>query len=292
MKVSVVIPTRNAERWIRDQLDRLLAQTVRPEILVMDSGSTDTTARIAAEFGRQVRLLRIPPESFDHGATRDAGLRQSSGDYVLFLSQDALPANETYVETLLLPFSEERVAAVCGRQVARPDAPEYEKLTRRFNYPEAGRVWQEADISRYGIKAYFFSDACSAFRRSAYESVGGFDRPILTNEDMMMAAKLLHAGWSLAYQPGAVVRHSHADTLAREYRRSVRIGEVMEQYRDRLRGADPGGEGLRMVGFVSRELFTQGKGGQLPVFLVRAAVRFTGYHAGRLCAKRKKTTCA
>jgi transcriptional regulator with XRE-family HTH domain len=68
------------------------------------------------------------------------------------------------------------------------DVPEYERLTRVFNYPEQPRIWREADIPRYGVKSYFFSNVCAAYRRDAYLAAGGFDAPILTNEDMMIAA--------------------------------------------------------------------------------------------------------
>lgn len=281
MRVSVIIPTLNAVRWLDRQLSCLLAQTVEAEIVVIDSGSADATPAIAARYAPRVRLIEIPQKDFDHGGTRDLALRQSEGDFVLFLTQDALPTDERYIEKLLAPFKDERVAGVFGRQIAYEDAPDYERLTRLFNYPELPRVWSEADIPRYGVKSYFFSNACSAYRRSAYETVGGFDAPIVTNEDMMLAAKLLHAGWSLVYQPEAAVRHSHVDMLAGEYARNVKIGRVMEQYRERLTGADSAGEGLRLVRFVSAELLRAGKPGQVPVFLTHAAVRFVGYRVGR-----------
>ena len=281
MKVSVIIPTLNAERWITQQLNSLLSQSIETEIIVIDSGSVDATSAIVKRFAPRVRLIEIPNEDFDHGGTRDFALRQSRGDFVLFLTQDAIPTDERCVEKLLAPFSDGRVAGVFGRQIAREDAPEYEKMTRLFNYPETGRVWDEADIPRYGVKSYFFSNSCSALRRLAYEAVGGFDAPILTNEDMMLAAKLLHAGWSLAYAPEAVVRHSHENTLAMEYARNVKIGIVMEQYRERLIGAKSTGEGLRLVRFVSGKLLLAGKLLQIPVFLTHAAARFAGNRAGK-----------
>lgn len=281
MNVSVIIPTLNAERWLNRQLSCLLSQTIEAEIIVIDSGSADATPAIAERYAPRVRLIEIPEKNFDHGGTRDFALRQSEGDIVLFLTQDALPMDNHYIEKLLVPFADERVAAVFGRQIAWPDAPAYECLTRLFNYPETGRVWSESDIPRYGVKSYFFSNSCSAIRRAAYEAVGGFETPIVTNEDMILAAKLLHAGWSLAYQPESAVRHSHVDTLAGEYTRNVKIGKVMEQYREILTGAPPTGEGLRMVRFVSRELLRKGRIGEIPVFLAHAAVRFAGYRVGK-----------
>lgn len=289
MKISVIIPTLNAERWISRQLDSLLSQTIEAEIIVVDSGSTDATPSLVRARADRVRLLEIPNGDFDHGGTRDYALRQSGGDIVCFLTQDALPTDEKCLEKLLAALSAPDVAAVFGRQIAYPDAPEYERLTRAFNYPDQPRTWREADIPRFGVKAYFFSDACAAYRREAYLAVGGFDAPILTNEDMMMAAKLLHAGYALAYAPDAAVYHSHRYTLGQEYRRYVRIGRVMEQYRDRLPGAKADAEGWRMLRFVGGGLAREGRIGELFGFFARVCVRFAGNRIGKRDGKRSGT---
>lgn len=288
MKVSVIVPTLNAERWISQQLNMLLSQTVEAEIIVIDSGSTDRTVSIAASHGERVRLLQIPREDFDHGGTRDFALRQSTGDYVLFFTQDAVPTDRYCIKKLLSAFSSPDIAAVFGRQIAYPDAPEYEKLTRQFNYPDQSRIWREADIPRYGVKAYFFSNTCSAYRRDAYLAVGGFDTPIISNEDMMMAAKLLHAGYALAYAPDAAVYHSHRDTLLEELRRNARIGRVMGQYRDRLSQANADAEGWRMLRFVGGELARRKLYGELVTFYAHAAVRLAGNRIGKNMDKRSR----
>ncbi len=284
MKVSVIIPTFNAERWISRQLDMLLDQTVTAEILVIDSGSTDATCSLVRTRADRVRLLEILKEDFDHGGTRDHALRLSSGDYVCFLTQDAIPTDKHYLEKLLNVFSEPDIAAVFGRHIAYPEAPEYEKLTRQFNYPDRPRVWRKDDIPRYGVKAYFFSNVCSVYRRKDYLAVGGFDSPIICNEDMMMAAKLLHAGYALAYMPDAAVYHSHCYSLMEELKRNARIGKVMGQYRERLSGSQTDAEGWRMVRFVSGELARQKRYGELFGFYVRVAVRFAGNRIGKCIA--------
>ena len=104
----------------------------------------------------------------------------------------------------------------------------------------------------------------------------------------MIAAKFLHAGWRLAYQPEATVWHSHHATLADDYRRNCRIGTVMERYRDRLVGADSAGEGTRMVRAVCGELIKERKPVELLAFLTHAAVHLTGYQTGRRKEKRRR----
>ena len=280
MLVSVIIPTHNAAAYLGAQLDALLAQTVAAEIIVVDSDSEDDTVAIAGRYGERVKMMGIPAASFDHGGTRHDALAQSEGEFVCFLTQDALPVGPTFLEELLRPFAAEDVAAVYGRQVAYSDAPAYERLTRAFNYPSQPRTWREADIPRYGVKAFFFSNCAAAYRRSAYEAAGGFDRPIASNEDMMMAAKLLRGGYALSYAPQAQVYHSHNMTLGEEYRRYVKIGAVMHRYRHRLRCGSADGEGRRMVGYVLRGLAREGRYGEMMVFLAHAAARYAGNRVG------------
>ena len=288
MLVSVIIPTHNAAAYLGAQLDALLAQTVAAEIIVIDSGSEDDTVAIAGRYGERVKVMEIPAGTFDHGGTRHDALAQSKGEFVCFLTQDALPVDGTFLEELLRPFAAEDVAAVYGRQVAYSDAPAYERLTRAFNYPSQPRTWRETDIPRYGVKAFFFSNCAAAYRRSAYEAAGGFDRPIVSNEDMMMAAKLLRGGYALSYAPRAQVYHSHNMTLGEEYRRYVKIGAVMHHYRHRLRCGSADGEGRRMVGYVLRGLAREGRYGEMMVFLAHAAARYAGNRVGIIREKGEK----
>ena len=283
--ISVVIPTLNAGKHLNRLLYRLLKQTVEAEIIIIDSGSIDSTVSIAERYIKEnpgkVHLLRIPGESFDHGGTRDFALRKCSGDYVAFLTQDALPTSKDCLKNLWKAFTREDIAGVYGRQVAYSGAPSYEKYTRLFNYPVFGRVWKEEDISKYGVKAYFFSNTCAMYRRGIYEKVGGFDSPIITNEDMMMAAKLLHAGYALAYEPAACVFHSHNNTLLEDYRRNVRIGYVMQQYRERLTGASADSEGMRMVKYVINGLAREKHVGAMIPFMIHIVVKLAGNRVGK-----------
>ena len=104
----------------------------------------------------------------------------------------------------------------------------------------------------------------------------------------MMAAKLLHAGYALAYTPDAAVYHSHRYTLTEELRRNARIGRVMEQYRDRLTQANTDAEGWRMLRFVGGELARRRQYGALFTFYTHAVVRFTGNRIGKIMDKRRR----
>ena len=282
MLASVIIPTFHAEAFLPALLERLLTQTVRAEILVVDTSPDDAAAAAALRCAPRVRLLRLSPAQFDHGGTRHLALRATEGEFVFFFSQDALPVDERFLETMLTSFADPTVAGAFARQLARADAPDYERLTRAFNYPPVSRVWGAEDIPRRGVKAFFFSNAASVYRRSAYEAVGGFDRGVPANEDMLLAARLLHAGYRLCYRADACVLHSHAHTLTQEFERNRRIGQVMVRYGGRFGSAAPTNEGARLVGYVTRELLRTGKTIQAADFLLHAAARGAGFAAGAL----------
>lgn len=286
MRISLIIPTLNGEKQLDELLCRLEGQTICPdELLIVDSASQDATVSIAARHA--ARVLSIPRSEFDHGGTRDMALRQTSGDLVLFMTQDALPTDERYIEHLIAPFADEQVAAVGGRQIAYPDARPFEKAVRSFNYPAADRVWAAEDIARLGVRAYLISDVCAAYRRSAYLAAGGFDHPIMTNEDMLMAQKLLEAGHKLAYSGSASVYHSHHFTLKQEYRRNRLIGWTMKHYEERFGHAQEMGEGVKLAVSVVRALIRQGHVWECVPFAFNCAARLLGNRAGRRAAGKE-----
>jgi rhamnosyltransferase len=287
MKISVIIPTLNAEKQIAPLLQQLKGQTLPPdEILVVDSQSEDQTAKIAAENG--ARVIPILRKEFDHGGTRHMALQSCSGDIVLFMTQDAIPADKEYIANLTAPFQNPCVGAAGGRQVAREGARPYEQAVREYSYPAEDRLWSGEDIHRLGVKAFLISDVCSAYRRSAYEKAGGFENPILTNEDMLMAAQLLRSGYSLAYAGRAAVRHSHSYTLGQEYRRNFLIGRFMQRYQERLCNVKETGEGIRLVKYVLKKLLKKGRIWESLCFCMNCAARLLGNRAGRHEEKKQQ----
>lgn len=280
MSVSVILPTLNAAGEIAALLAALKRQTRPPdEILVVDSASTDGTAELARTHG--ARVISIPRPQFDHGGTRDAALRETTGEFVLFLTQDALPADERYIEHLLKPFADDRVAAVSGRQLPRQDARPYVRAVQQYRYPAQSRTWGPEAREALGIRAYHLSDVCSAYRRSAYEAVGGFPHPLPTNEDMLIAAAFLDAGYRLAYHADAAVVHSHSLTLCQEYRRNVLIGHFLREYGERLGNQGETGEGLRMMRQVLTQLVRSGHPLECLAFAADCTARLLGSRAGR-----------
>lgn len=287
-RYTAIIPTLNAAKTIEKQLEALLGQSLPPEeILVVDSQSEDGTPALAAAVPG-VRVLRVARSEFDHGATRDMAIRASRTAFDMLLTQDALPVDGSWAAAMLGPFEDARVAAVCGRQIACPDARAYEREIRAFRYPASSATWGREDIPALGVRAYLLSDVCAAYRRDAYEAVGGFEHPIVTNEDMLIAADLLNAGYRLAYSAEAQVWHSHNHTLRQEYARNRRIGAFLARYGDRLGDAHETGEGLRMARAVSARLLKGGHFLEWVRFGAVCAAKLTGNRAGRRSAGRER----
>ncbi len=279
-KVSLIIPTLNAESYMPALIEVINKQTVKPhEIIVVDSESDDNTVQMAQEAGW--KLLHVKRADFDHGGTRNYAFDNTTGDFVLFLSQDALPTNEYYIEELIKGFEDEDVAMISARQVARKDATEIEKLIRNFNYPERSFTRTEDDIATMGIKAYFFSDVCSAYRRTAFETLGKFESPLLTNEDMLMVARALDAGYKVGYCGTAEVYHSHNYTLKQQYKRNFDISAFMTMYSNEIQSGSSVGEGIKMVLYIEKELLKKFRLFSMVWCVLDSGAKFLGNRRGK-----------
>lgn len=288
MDISVIIPTLNAEHEIETLLIALDRQSIQPnEILVVDSASDDKTVELVQKH-KGVRLLQIDRQDFNHGTTRDKALRESSGDFVCFLTQDAVPVSDDYLKRLVAPMVDDSdIALVSGRQLPKADARRFEQLVRGFNYPDSPSVRSKCDLEKLGIKTFFASDACSAYRRIAYLECGGFDH-VNTNEDMLMAAKFIASGMKVAYEPHAEVFHSHNLTPAQQFARNRAVGFFLETHADDLMHASEIGEGGRLVKAVSSQLLREGNLVEFIAFGVDCCARLLGNRAGRRAARKER----
>lgn len=289
MDISVIIPTLNAEHDIEGLLTVLGRQSIQPiEILVVDSASEDRTIELIRKH-KGVRLLQIDRQDFNHGGTRDLALRESRGDFVCFLTQDAVPVSDDYLELLVAPMVDDsEIALVSGRQLPKADARRFEQLVRGFNYPDSSSVRSKRDLKKYGIKTFFASDTCSAYRRTAYLECGGFDH-VNTNEDMLMAARFIASGMKVAYEPRAEVYHSHNLTPSQQFARNRAVGFFLETHADDLMQASEIGEGGRLVKAVSFQLLREGNLVEFIAFGVDCCARLLGNRAGRRAARKERS---
>ena len=228
MRVSIVLPVRNAGPELDGVLAGIAAQRHalgEVEVLAVDSGSSDGTPERLERSG--ARVLRIAPETFDHGGTRDLAIGEARGDVVVLLVQDAMPGDERWLENLVAELDDPQVAGAWCRQVARPDAPSVTALRlaeslhgsreRRIARLPPGRKLADLDpFDRLALCS--FDNVCSAVRKSAWRTIRF--GPCAFAEDMIWGRTAIEAGHAIAYTPRAFVVHSHDRSVAYEYRRT------------------------------------------------------------------------
>lgn len=222
--VSVIIPTFNAGRQFPNVICALAKGVLKPSmILVIDSGSTDSTVETAGKHG--CKVMKVKPDNFDHGTTRNLAVSNVQTEFIVFLTQDATPADKHMIEELIKPLQADPDIAVCyGRQLPHTNAHPLERFARRFNYPPQSALKTKNDIETLGLKTFFCSNSCSAVRRCLFDKLGGFKNNVLVNEDMLFAAGAILQGYSVYYSASAKVYHSHPYSLRRISKRYFNIG--------------------------------------------------------------------
>ena len=279
MKTSVIIPTLNAGRSIGQLLTMLLSQDFEtPEIIIIDSSSDDDTVPVANKFG--AKTMVIPRQAFNHGKTRNIAALEAHGEIIVFMTQDALPADNALLQKLTAPLETSEIAATFGKHVPRSDAPPLEAFARYFNYPDRGFVKGINDVKKYGIKTFFFSNVCSSMKKESFLKVGMFPENVRANEDMLIAAKFILNRYKVAYVPEAMVIHSHNYSLFKLFRRYYNIGSSIKDNRSILQNIEAEEEGIRFVKEQIRYLVKQRKYFWLPRIFLESLEKYAGYRAG------------
>jgi rhamnosyltransferase len=198
------------------------------------------------------------------------------------MTQDALFKDNESLEKLIKPLEKTTVAASYGRQIPKEDANPIEVFVRSFNYPSAEVIKGIDDLPRLGVKTFFFSNACSAIKKGAYKEVGGFPEKTIMNEDMFLAAKLIMKGYKIAYQPDAVVYHSHNYSLTTQFQRYFDIGVFFNRNRWIRDLARSEKEGFKYLKEMLRFLVDNKQWNWIPYALFDTTSRFFGYRIGLL----------
>ncbi len=280
--VSIIIPTWNGEQWLEQLLIMLKRQTLVPkEILIIDSGSTDGTCEIACSYN--ARLVRISQEEFDHGETRTMAAGLTSGEIIIYMTQDAVPATRDALKLLVQPFlGNEKVAAAYGRQLANSEATVFSKHLRLFNYPDQSEVRCWKDRHLYGFKTVFISNSFAAWRRDVLAGHGFFPERQLFGEDTCALANLLENGYCVAYVSEARVYHSHNYSPVQDFRRYFDIGVFHACHREMLeKFGSPTGAGKKFVRSEIAYLRQRKKYLRLPESIFRSGAKLVAYQLGK-----------
>lgn len=214
-----MIPVKDGGEGLVRCLDGIRSQQTSEEVevVVIDSGSTDGS--IDAARARDAVVHEIPAQDFSHGASRNLGASHARGELLVFLSQDAVPVDGQWLTRLTLPVQgDDGCAGAYGRQLPNEGATPPESYFLNFLYGADPRRQHAEAIEQLSMETTLFSNVNSAIPRDIWKRFP-FVEDIIMSEDQEWSRRVLLAGFSIAYEPAAAVRHSHNYTMAGAFRR-------------------------------------------------------------------------
>lgn len=286
MKIDVIIPVYKPGPELFTLLERLENQTAAVQNIILMNTEEKYFQQLVndnSKFGdehRNIKVYHLSRREFDHGGTRHMGIMNSDAEIFLTMTQDAMPVDKYLVERLVQGLSD-GVAVAYARQLPSGSSSELERISRAFNYPETSCVKTRDDVKALGIKTFFCSNVCAAYRRDVYDELGGFIRHTIFNEDMIYAAKAVKAGYGIAYQAQAQVIHSHNYTNMQQLRRNFDLGVSQADHPEVFGGVSSESEGRKLVGEAWRRLKEKRRLYRFPGFLVQCCFKYAGYLLGK-----------
>ncbi len=226
-KISIIIRSKNEEKWIRHCLTMLHAQQEQDfEVILVDNHSQDATRQIAERSGA-VKIISI--DHYLPGAALNRGIEVSSGEFIVCLSAHCIPQDESWLGILISGFEDQNIAGVYGRQVPLSSSSDADKRDLLITFGLDRRVQ---------VKDYFFHNANSAIRRSVWEQYP-FDEQATNIEDRLWAKQVTEKGLKILYEPDAVVYHHHGIHQNLNPTRLKNTVSVLEGIEPMLNGLPP-----------------------------------------------------
>lgn len=285
--VDVIIPVYKPGKTFM-RLLRLLGKQIYPirRIIVMN---TEQSYWKDEEYAwvPNLEVHHVTKEEFDHGGTRNQGAGYSEADIMVFMTDDAVPADKNLIGALVNSLDKqgsvgEEVVIAYGRQLPNPDCSLAEQYTRSFNYPDQSRVKTGRDLEELGIKTFFASNVCCAYDREAFLRAGGFIDRTIFNEDMIYAGNALrYRGKAAAYAADARVYHSHNYGCLTQFRRNFDLAVSQADHPEVFGGIRSESEGIRLVKMTCAWLIKQKKPWLVPGVIVKSGFKYMGYLAGK-----------
>lgn len=217
MRASIVIPAYNAEKLLPECLRSLADQTIpsdQYEIIVVDDGSTDGTARVAASFPG-VRV--VSQKNQGPAAARNLGAKEARAEIILFTDSDCVPEND-WMERMLGPFEvDPKLAGDKGRYLTRQRG-----LAARFVQAEYQDKYRLLEKHR---EIDFIDTYSAGFRRETFLRYGGYDTsfPVACAEDVELSFRMSNGGERMVYVPDAIVYHHHPDRWSAYFRKKYKF---------------------------------------------------------------------
>ena len=215
-------------------------------------------------------------------------MKKSQAEIFVMMTQDAMPKDEYLLENLLKALEGEKVAAAYARQLPTQDCNPIEQYLREFNYPDKPEIKTIEDVAARGIKAYFCSDVCCAYKRTVYEELGGFVKHTIFNEDMLYAAGAMKTGYQIAYAAKACVVHSHNYTGMEQLRRNFDLGVSQADHPEVFADVPSESEGIKSVKAAAAYLKENRLWKWMPFLVWQSGLKYMGYRLGKMYKKLPK----
>lgn len=285
IRVDVVIPTYKPDEKFLKLIERLEKQTIKPnKIIIMNTEEKYLSNLLYGTTFREkytnTEIRNISSWEFNHGKTRNEGAKRSDAGILIFMTQDAIPENEHLIEELIRPMIDPDVAVTYARQLPTEDCALIERFGRGFNYPDQDMIKQSTDLKKLGIKTYFCSNVCAAYKRNVFDELEGFPRFVIFNEDMVFASKVIKAGKKIYYASKARILHSHNYSGKQQFKRNFDLGVSQADYPDIFLAVPSEGEGIKLVKETIKYLKEHKKIFKIPYLLYISGCKFLGYKLG------------
>ena len=282
IKVDVIIPVYHPGKEFSVLLERLTEQTaVIHRIIAMNTEENYWNKELEQKYPL-LEVHHLKKSEFDHGGTRAWAAELSDAEIMVFMTQDAVPADRNLIENLVKALEKEKmIAAAYARQLPNEMCSFAERYTRSFNYPEKSYVRTQRDLSLYGIKTFFCSNVCAAYKKEIYQELGGFVRKTIFNEDMIYAGKLIQMGYGIAYAADAKVIHSHNYSCMQQFHRNFDLGVSQAEHPEIFAGVPSEGEGIKLVKKTLPYLIQKRKIWLIPGVILQSGCKYAGYLSGK-----------
>lgn len=279
--VDVIILTYKPGRMINNLIDKLEKQhyDINRIIIINTEQEYLDESSVKGNYDN-VEIHHIKKEEFNHGLTRNYGVSFSKADYIVFMTQDAVPVDKYLIDELIRPFEDKDVYLTYARQQANKNCKYLEKYIRSFNYPDKDMVKTKSDLETIGIKALFCSDVCAAYPREKFLELEKFPKTDF-NEDTFFAYKVLMADKKVYYASNATVIHSHNYTYRQQFRRNFDIGKSQKDFSYIFNNIKSESEGIRMVKSALSHIIRHGKWYMIPDLFISSGFKFMGYKFGK-----------
>lgn len=286
LKYDVIIPVYRPGEKLNKLINALLSQTLLPRKIILINTEREEFLKFSSEeaflaHSPLLELHHIKKAEFNHGATRNYGVSLSDAPFFVCMTDDAIPAGNAVMEELLKPFASESIGVSYARQLPAPDCGIIERYTRSFNYPETAGIKTAKDLSELGIKTFFASNVCAAYRRSYFNALGGFTDHTIFNEDMIYARHLIDAGYAISYSAKAEVIHSHNYSGTEQFHRNFDLGVSHAQFQEEFSGIKVEAEGKKLVLQTCRYLMKLHKPWLIVKLIWQSGCKYIGYSLGK-----------